>query len=338
MLLQPAEGVPDGSGAVGETEVTEHALEVGLVKITDVPEHSLVAAVAGGHVHGVNHLLEIVVDDLDQGALLEIVLYHRVQLGEIVVAIVLAQEVVKVHQELRSGHGAHKLGTYGIDQVDELTAEAFEVGGGNGNSAELFETALQERIHGNGYAVGVAGGAALVVLVQDVALKVGYIPVGHFTAVERLDLVAHDVAVLLDVVLLVQLLSESDYIFSCDVGVGVELGTGGGVGSVDIVLDKVTLLAQIKAGVKALDVFQRSLLVDGHQRLHHLAADFLAGNFVVDVKVVGDGDYHLFGALLAGGHICLAYSAFQFFVVEFFVGSVRLSNVHCRLVFVLWLI
>ena len=109
MLLEPAERLPPGSGTVREAEVAEHALEVVLVEIAYVPEHGLVAPVAGGHVHRVHHLLEVVVDDLDERALLGVELHDIVEVSEVVVAVVLADEVVEVHQELRGGHRAHEL-------------------------------------------------------------------------------------------------------------------------------------------------------------------------------------------------------------------------------------
>ena len=223
MLLQPGQRFPLGGASVRETEVSEHAVEIRLVKIADVPEHRLVSPVAGRHVHRMHHLLEAVVDDLGEGAGFAVDFHHLVQALQVILSVVLADEIVQVHQEFRGGHGAHKLGRHGIDQVDEFPAEGFEVRGSDGYSAQLPQSALQEGIHGNGYAVRVAGGAALIVLVQDVGLQVLDILLGQTLAIKCLDLVLHNVAVLLDVVFLVQFVSQRHDILMRDVGVGVEL-------------------------------------------------------------------------------------------------------------------
>ena len=152
-------------------------------------------------------LLEAVVDDLDKGTLLAVFLHDIIEMLEVIVTVVLADEIVKVHEELGSGHSAHELGRHRVYQVDELAAEALEVGRGNGYSAELLEAANEERIHRDCDAIGESGSAALVMLVKHVGIEVLEVLVGKMTPVEHLDLVAHDVAVLLDIVLLVQLVA-----------------------------------------------------------------------------------------------------------------------------------
>ena len=110
MLLQPVEGLPLGGASVREAEVAEHSLEVVLVEIADVPEHGLVAPVAGRHIHRVDDLLEVVVDYLDKGPLLHVQLHHVIQVVKVVVAVVLADEVIHIHKELGGGDSSHKLG------------------------------------------------------------------------------------------------------------------------------------------------------------------------------------------------------------------------------------
>ena len=109
MLLEPGKGLPLRLAAVRETEVAEHAAEVALVKVADVPEHRLVTTVAGRHIHGMYNLLEVVVDDFHKRPLLGVHLHDVLKVIEIVVTVVLADEVVKVHQELRRRHRTHKL-------------------------------------------------------------------------------------------------------------------------------------------------------------------------------------------------------------------------------------
>ena len=96
----------------------------------------------------------------------------------------------------------------------------------------------------------------------------------------------------------------------------------------DVVLDEVAFLADVLAGVELLDVFEGGLLVDGHEGVHHLPADLLAGHLVIDIKIVRYGYQDFFGTDLPGCFICLAYAAFEFVEVEFFDGSVCFPNVH----------
>ena len=333
MALQPVEGLPLGGGAVGETEVAEDALEVGLVEVADVPEDGLVTAVAGGHVHGVDDLLEAVVDDLAQGALLGVVLNDVVEVLEIIVTVVLADEIVEVHQELGGGYRAHELGRYGIDEVDELAAEALEVGGGDGYAAKLLEAADQERIHGDGHAVGETGSAAFVVLVEDVGIEVLEVLVCKMAAVEGLDLVDHDIAVLLDVVLLVELVAEGDDVLAGDVGIGVELGAGRSVCCCNIVLYEVAFLAEVEVCVELVDVGVGDFLVDGHQGVFHLPADLRACYAVIDVKVVDDRDDDCVFTVLTCTLVCLVYATGQFRLVVLFGCAIGFTYFHIMISF-----
>ncbi len=169
--------------------------------------------------------------------------------------------------------------------------------------------------------------------VEDVALQILDVLAGERTSIKGFDLVLHDVAVLLDVVLLVEFLAEGHDVLSGDIGVGVELGAGGGVGCGDVVTDEVTFLPQIKAGVELLDVGHRNLLVDGHQTLLDLTPDLTACDFVVNVEILRDGDHHSLGAFLTGGLVGLAYAVHQFDLVVLLIGAVGLaySHVHIQL-------
>ena len=75
-----------------------------------------------------DYLLEIIVYDLHEGAALDIELDYVVKMIEIVLAVVLADKIVHIHKELRRCDRAHKLGRYGIYEVDELTAKTLEIG------------------------------------------------------------------------------------------------------------------------------------------------------------------------------------------------------------------
>ena len=138
VLLEPVERLPLRRRSVREAELAEHALKVVLVEVADVPEHGLVTPVARRHIHRVDNLLEVIVDDLDQSALLDIVLHNVIEVFEVVVAVVLADKVIQIHKELRSRYRAHELGRNRIDKVDELSAEGLEVGRGDGHAAQLL--------------------------------------------------------------------------------------------------------------------------------------------------------------------------------------------------------
>ena len=109
MFLEPGQCLPFWRSAVREAEIAEHALEVWLVEIADVPENGLIASVAGRHIHRVHDLLEIIVNDFYERALLHIVLHYFIQALEIVLAVVFSDEIVEIHQEFRSCDCAHEL-------------------------------------------------------------------------------------------------------------------------------------------------------------------------------------------------------------------------------------
>ena len=159
-------------------------------------------------------------------------------------------------------------------------------------------------------------------------LQVLGVLVGHAAAIQGLDLVLHDVAVLLDVVLLIELIPQRYDVLVGDVGVGVELGTGGRVGGLDIVFDEVALLPEVHAAVEGLYVLQGRLLVDGHEGFHHLPADFLAGHLVVDEQVVYDGDHNIFRDGLSCMNKGESDAGHQFFTIELFVGAGSFTNFH----------
>ena len=272
-----------------------------------------------------HHLLEIVVDNLDEGPLLDVHLDNILEMLDVVVTIVLADEIVEIHQELGSSHSAHELGGDGIHEVDELAAERLEVSRGNGDATEVAQTVGKERIHRDGHTVRVTGSAALVVLVKDMALKILDVLVGEATPVQGLDLVLHDVAVLLDVVLLVKLLAKRHYVLAGHIGVGVELRSCGGVRGGDIVFDEVPLLTEVETSIEFLDVGYRHLLVDRHEALLDLPADLAAGDLVVDVEVLSDRNHYCLGALLAGRLVGLANAAHQFDLVVFLKRTIGLA-------------
>ena len=51
------------------------------------------------------------------------------------------------------------------------------------------------------------------------ALEISQVMISHMLAVQRLDLVAHNVAVLLDIVFLVKFVAKGDDVLACHVGI-----------------------------------------------------------------------------------------------------------------------
>ena len=125
-------------------------------------------------------------------------------------------------------------------------------------------------------------------LVKHMRVQILKVLIRKSPSVKSLYLVAHDVPVLLDVVLLVELIPKRDDILPRDICIGVEFGAGGGIGRSDIVLYEIALLAEIDVRIELVNVRVGHTLVDGHKRLLHLTADFRAGNPFVYIKIIDD--------------------------------------------------
>ena len=104
--MQRGDALPVRAAEVREDEVAEHGVEVVLVVDGDVPEGALVAARGGGLVERIDDVLQVVGD----------VLFMRAQ---VVVAIVLAREVVKIGEKFDGGDRPGKLRADGENEVHE---------------------------------------------------------------------------------------------------------------------------------------------------------------------------------------------------------------------------
>ena len=124
-LLQPRQSFPYGLRSVREHKVSENALEIRLVEIAHVPENCLVASVSGRHIHRMYYLLEVVVNYVSESTLFCVQLDDGVNLSDIVVPIVLANEVIHIHKELRSGDCAHELRRKRVNEIDKFPAIRF---------------------------------------------------------------------------------------------------------------------------------------------------------------------------------------------------------------------
>ena len=101
-------------------------------------------------------------------------------------------------------------------------------------------------------------------LVQHMRVQVLKVLIRKSPSVKSLYLVAHDVPVLLDVVLLVELIPKRDDILPRDICIGIEFGAGGGIGCSDIVLYEIALLAEIDVRIELVNVrvWATRLLID----------------------------------------------------------------------------
>ncbi len=220
-LLEPGEAVPVGLRTVGEVEVAEEGLEVVLVVVGDVPEHGLEVACSRRLVDGVDDLLEAVGDDLVDGALAQGEVNDLVGVLVVVEAVLLADEVVQVHEELWRGARAGEHGADDEDHVDESAAERLEVCGGRGVAADGRGAADEPWVHGDGGAVGGDGG--LVVLVDEVVVEQVDVLVCKVLAEHLLDAVGKQTTVQTDEVGLGKFADEGCDVFVFYVCVCVKL-------------------------------------------------------------------------------------------------------------------
>ncbi len=250
-FLQPAEAVPVGLAAIGEAELAEEALEIGLVVVSHVPKHRLVVAGTRGLVERVDNLLEAVGDDLVHGLLTQ-------------------REVDHDHK----------------DHVDEAAAVALEVGGSRRVAADACGATQQPRVHRDGGAV--VGQRCLVVLVDEVVRQQVDVAVAHLFAVHLFDSVGEQAAVEADEAALRQFADKGSDVLVFHVGVGVELGTCSGVGSHHIVAKEVQLFHRLAVLGVLLTVEDEALghivVALLHQRHLNLVLNLLDGDAIVDVN------------------------------------------------------
>ncbi len=289
-LLQPLEAFPVGSRPVGEAELAEKAVEIRLVVVRNVPKHSLIVACAGGLVERVDNLLEAVGDDLVEGAAFEAEVNHLVGAGVVVRTVVLANEVVEIHQELGRGAGSAEHTADHKDHIDKAAAERLQVGGCRRVAADGGRSAEQPGIHRD--AGTVVGQRRLVVLVDKMVRQQLDIPVGQLLAVHRLDAVGQQATVEADEIRLRQFADQRSNILVLDVGVGIVLGPRGGVGSLAIVRQELHLLHRLAVLGVALAIEHKALghvvVFFLHQGHFDLVLDFLDRDAVVDVEVRKD--------------------------------------------------
>ena len=296
-FLQPRQPLPVGARPVGETELAEERFEVVAVVVGDIPEDGLEVACAGGLVDRVDHLFEAVGDDLVDRAAVAREVDHLVGAPVVVLAELLRDEVVHVHQEFGGGAGAREHRRDDEDHVDEAAAEGFEIGRPRRVAADRGRAAQQPRIHRDRGAV--VGQRRLVVLVDEMAVEQFEVTVGDFFAVHLLQPVGQQAAVETDEVLLGQLADERGDVLVLDVGVGVVFRAGGGVLGLAVVHQELQLVAHFAVFGMFLPVddvgFGHLVVAFGHQRRLDLVLNLFDGRAVRDADASQNLGEHLVG-------------------------------------------
>ena len=219
--MQPRQAFPIGFRAVREEEFTKETFEIELVVVSDVPEHGLIVACASRLVERIDDLLEIVGDDLVDGALLKRKIDHALGILIIIGAELLADEIVHIHQEFGRGAGTAEHRTDHEHHVHETAAERFEVGRCGRIAANRRRSADEPRIHRNRGAV--VGERCFVVFINEVVREHFDIFVAELLAVHLFNAVGQKAAIQSDETCLGQFANQSCNIFMLDVGICVIL-------------------------------------------------------------------------------------------------------------------
>ncbi len=250
----------------------------------------------------------------------------------IVLAVLLFDEIIHVHEEFGRGAGARQHRRDDEDHVDEAAAEGFEVGRPRRVAAHRQRTAQQPRIHRYGGAV--VGHGRLVVLVDEVVVEQIHISVRQLLAVHGFETVGQQAAVEADEVLLGQLADERGYVLVLDIGVGVVLRAAGGVRRIAVVYQKVEFLAVVALLGVLLAVEHVALghgvVTLGHERDLDLILNLLDAHAVRDVHAAEDLRQVLVGGVAAHGQERLSDCALDLLDRKRSALAVALDDVNLR--------
>ena len=137
----------------------------------------------------------------------------------VVKTVLLTDEVVHIHQELRCGTGTAEHRADHEYHVDKAACKRLQVGRSRRVAADGYGTADEPGIHCDGGAI--VGKARLVILIYKVVSQHVDVLVGQLLAVHLLNAVGQQATVQADEVRLGQLADERGNIFMLHVGVGV---------------------------------------------------------------------------------------------------------------------
>ena len=252
-------------------------------------------------VERVDDLLEAVGDNLVDGAWFQRVVDDFVGALVVVFAVVEADEIVHVHQELRRGAGTRQLRGDHEHHVDEPAAEGAQLGRCGAVAADGSRAFVEPGVHGDGGAI--VGQRGLVVLIDEVVVEQIEVTVGKFFAIYFLDAVRQQATVDADEARLGQLADERGDVLLLHVGVGIVLRASGGVRGVDIVAQEVNLLADLAVLGVLLAVqdvvFGHSVVLFRHECGLHLVLDLFHGDAVGHADAAQDGVEVLIGGIEA---------------------------------------
>ena len=240
-LLQPRQRFPVRLRPVGEYEFAEQAFEIVAVVIGHVPEHGLEVTRPRGLVDRVDDLFETVRNHLVDRPVLFREVDHLVRPLVVIFSVLLFDEIVHIHQELRRGAGAREHRRYDEDHVDEAAAERLEIGRACRVAAHRERAVQQPRVHRDRSAV--VGHRRFVVLVDEVVFQQAEVFVREFLAVHLLDAVGQQPAVEPDEVLFGQFADQRGDVLVLDVGVGIVFRTRRGVRGIAVVDQEFELFA-----------------------------------------------------------------------------------------------
>ena len=114
----------------------------------------------------------------------------------IVGAILFADEIVHIHQELRCGTGAAEHGAYHEDHVDKTTGEGLQVRRRSRVTANGGSTTYQPRIHRNRGAI--VGQRRLIVLIYKMVSQLINIFIGQFFTIHLFNTIRQQATVQTD--------------------------------------------------------------------------------------------------------------------------------------------
>ena len=190
-----------------------------MVVVGNIPEHGLVVAGTRRLVQRIDYLLEIVGDNLVDGALLQAEVGLFVDTLPVIESILLADEVVHVHQELRGGTCPAEHGADHEHHIDKAAAERLEVSGSGRVAANAGGAANEPGVHRDRGTV--VGQTCLIVLINKMVRQHIDVLVGECFSVHLFDAVGQQSAVQADKIGFGQFTNERGNIFVLHVGISV---------------------------------------------------------------------------------------------------------------------
>ena len=177
----------------------------------------------------------------------------------IVVAVLLANEIIHIRKPFRRRNCAAELACQSKNQVDEGAAEGSEIFRRLAGAADGGIALEQERIERHAGAIGLADHRRFVVAVDLMILQLPQVFFGQIRAVQLFELAIHGQAVDGDGIALVELGFLCGDVLAFHVGVGVDFASGRCIERACIAADEILML------------LMRLVPVDSHRFLSFLS-------------------------------------------------------------------